>query len=129
KIEKEEIYYEGILRFFYGDSRSSRIFGRWFLELFFKWPIVSWFFGTLQKSRTSARRILPFIRKYKVDTSDFEVPPGGFTSFNDFFIRKLKPGARPITLDKNVACIPADGRYAFYDGVGVNDIFSVKGES
>src|SRR5437879_2942501 len=93
-IEKEEVYYEGILRFFYGNSLSSRIFGRCFLEIF-KWPVISWFFGTLQKSRTSAKRILPFIRKYKLDVSEFELPPEKFTSFNDFFIRKLKPESRP----------------------------------
>lgn len=51
-----------------------------------------------------------FISFYHVDTANLLHPvPDGFTSFNDFFIRRLADGARPV--DNDVASIvsPVDG--------------------
>ncbi|ETW95004.1 MAG: hypothetical protein ETSY1_32435, partial [Candidatus Entotheonella factor] len=41
---------------------------------------------------------------------EFIVPPGGFKSYNDFFIREVKPGARPIASpgDDSIVVSPAD---------------------
>lgn len=38
------------------------------------------------------------------------IPQDGFSSFNDFFIRRLKPGARPISKDNREFISPADSR-------------------
>lgn len=45
--------------------------------------------------------------------SEALVPPGGFRTFNDFFSRHLKPGARPIAApnDDRVIVYPADCTY------------------
>jgi phosphatidylserine decarboxylase len=51
-----------------------------------------------------------------------------FRSFNDFFIRKLKPESRPIDPAKDSAVMPADGRYRFFQNIGEVDGFIVKGE-
>lgn len=42
--------------------------------------------------------------------SQFITPPGGFQNFNQFFIREIKPGARPISApdDESVIAAPAD---------------------
>ena len=47
----------------------------------------------------------------EVHIQDFIVPAGGFTSFNDFFGRQLKPGVRPIASphDDDVVTSPNDG--------------------
>ncbi|MBW1803542.1 MAG: phosphatidylserine decarboxylase [Deltaproteobacteria bacterium] len=41
---------------------------------------------------------------------EFIIPPGGFKSFNEFFTRNIKPGARPIAAvaDDSVVVAPAD---------------------
>jgi len=46
----------------------------------------------------------------EIDLSDFVVPAEGFGSFNEFFTRRVKPGARPIGSpdDDSVVASPAD---------------------
>ena len=43
------------------------------------------------------RIITRFVRRYNVNMAEaLEPNPQAYTSFNDFFTRALKPGARPI---------------------------------
>src|SRR5690606_6482771 len=51
-----------------------------------------------------------YCRAYRVDLSECEVPPGGFETFDAFFTRRLKPGARVIDPDPDTLVSPADGR-------------------
>jgi phosphatidylserine decarboxylase len=71
---------------------------------------------------------VPFIRKFEVDPSEFLLPVTAFTSFNDFFVRKLKIEVRPIAPGKDAAVMPADGRYFFYQDICQCDGFVVKGK-
>lgn len=48
-----------------------------------------------------------FIRTYKVDLSDAEKPVQAYETLGDFFVRHLKPGARP--LDPGIMVSPVDG--------------------
>ena len=48
-----------------------------------------------------------YCQAYRVDLDDAELPPGAFPSFDAFFTRQLKPGARTISSDALVS--PADG--------------------
>jgi phosphatidylserine decarboxylase len=68
-----------------------------------------------------------YSRAYQVDLREAIVPEGGFRSFNEFFTRRLREGARPCDQDRDAFVSPADGRL---DDVGVIDertIFHVKG--
>jgi phosphatidylserine decarboxylase len=70
-------------------------------------PAVDRLIAAYQRTRLSARKIEPFIRKYKIDMSQFE--PGPFESYTAFFERRLLPGERDVILaDKNVV-VEADG--------------------
>ena len=52
-----------------------------------------------------------FAKKYNVEMSEAEKPHfSDYESFNQFFIRPLKAGARPIVEGENALCLPADGR-------------------
>jgi phosphatidylserine decarboxylase len=42
--------------------------------------------------------------------SEVEVPQGGYPSFDAFFTRRLRPGARPLDPDPNALICPCDGR-------------------
>jgi len=77
----------------------------------------------MDKPETKAR-VAPFIKEYGLDTADFEKQD--FTSFNDFFYRKLKPSARPLA-DAPVV-FPADGRHLGFAKASEIDGVFVKGQ-
>lgn len=123
-IEKEDVYGERALNLCYGNTFLSS------LLCFFaaRNPFFSFIYGLYQKSPLTKRKVKPFIEKYHVNASEFLKPVDAFKSFNDFFIRELKPSARPIFAGSSTAIIPADGRYYFYEDISKSDGFIVKGK-
>ncbi len=119
---KEKIYYEKIIRFFYGKSSL----GSSLAKVTATYPFFSKFFGFLQTLPSSKKKILPFIEKYQVNTAEFLDPVASFNSFNEFFTRKLKPETRPIA--QSDAIIPTDGRFLFYQDIEACDGYVLKGE-
>jgi len=51
-----------------------------------------------------------FVRKYKVDLSESVGDIADFDSLGEFFIRKLKPGMRPIDDAADILVSPVDGK-------------------
>lgn len=50
-----------------------------------------------------------FIKTYKVEMAEAQQSdPAAFKTFNDFFVRELKPGVRPVVEDADKLCFPAD---------------------
>lgn len=70
--------------------------------------------GLLANSRTNWLKnllIRAAIRRYGIDLTDAEeTDPRRYTSFNAFFTRALRPGARPLAGDEHTLVAPADGR-------------------
>lgn len=124
--ETEQVYGGRALQLLYGDHFLARLCSPIFLPFVSKNPCLSAFVGYLQKRPASAKKIKPFIDRFGIDTQEFLESPEKFRSFNDFFIRKLKPEARPI--NSNPAVIPADGRYYFYQNIRSGQDFIVKGK-
>lgn len=108
----EKIYGYRALSLLYGNGFLKSLFSKLILPLLAYFPFFSQFYGTLQKRPSSKKKIVPFIEAYGVDASEFLDTE--FNSFNDFFIRKLKPEARPIISNPNILAMPADGRYLVY---------------
>jgi phosphatidylserine decarboxylase len=121
KIQYEKVFKGKALSYLY--SKPDRCL---LADLFSKNPIFSRFMGWWQKQMWTAKNIIPFIEEYGVDASEFLEPIASFSSFNDFFIRKLKAQARPIAASR--AIIPADGRYWFYDKIETGMELFVKGK-
>lgn len=94
------------------------------LSVLMKRKVVTELYGKYMHTHWSARKIVPFIRQYNIDTSRFEM--GRFSSFNDFFIRKLKPEARKIDTAKQVVVSPVDGKCLAWSHMDSTD-FIVKG--
>ena len=128
KQSQELVYGAGCLRLLYGDTLISKLIGRPLAFLAARFSIFSKFYGYLQNLPSSQKKVIPFIKKFGIDTSEFEDNPCSYTSFNDFFIRKLKPASRPIASNEEVAIIPADGRYLFFENISKTDGFLVKGK-
>src|SRR5262245_24079528 len=51
----------------------------------------------------------PFAQRYGVALEEAEHELEGYSSFAQFFTRRLKPGARPIERGENVVVGPVDG--------------------
>jgi len=123
--EREEIYGRAFLKLLYSDHLLCRLFSFLFLPLVAKCAFLSHLYGAFQRSPLSRKKIRPFIQKFGVDESEFLEPVSSFRSFNDFFIRKLKPSTRPIA---SGAILPADGRYLVFPDIHRSDGFHVKGK-
>ncbi len=67
--------------------------------------------GKFMDSPESAKIIKQWLADTSLGNDDFELPPEGFKSFNEFFTRDIKPGARPIDNadDDSILVSPADG--------------------
>ncbi len=50
-----------------------------------------------------------------------------YASFNQFFIRPLKEGARPINQDPKALCLPADGRVSQLGKIEQDRLIQAKG--
>lgn len=126
KLKKEKVYGKFFLEVLYGNTFLSKLFSTVFLPLIAHMPAFSFFYGKKQKSRKSKTKISPFIRTYHVDVTEFADSVESFNSFNDFFIRKLKPEARPVSPQENIAVFPADGRHLIFPDISQVDGFYVK---
>ena len=73
------------------------------------------------------RLIRRFIAAYDVDMSEAARCVGEFTSFNDFFTRELKPGARPLADASQYVLSPADGAVSQIGRIEEGRIFQAKG--
>ena len=99
-----------------------------------RWPLFgcglfSRLMGKYLSSSLSRSRIEPTIRSLGIDLSPFEQPEGGWRSFNEFFARPLKPGARPLPESPSALISPADCRMTIYPMLEKGMVVPVKGAS
>lgn len=125
---RETVYGDSYIKLLYGNTWVSRLCAPILLPLVATTSLFSRLYGYFQSLSSSKRKILPFIKKFDVDVKEFQKNPEEFSSFNDFFTRKLQPEARPIDKLHESAIIPADGRYLFYPDIKNCDGFVVKGK-
>ncbi|MES2121199.1 MAG: phosphatidylserine decarboxylase [Chlamydiota bacterium] len=128
KMEKEKVYGRFFLQLLYGDGLLSKVASSLLLPPLAKVPFFSQLYGLFQKSRFSRSKVIPFIQEFDVDVAEFLDPVSSFSSFNDFFIRKLNLTFRPLAQGENVAVLPADARYLVYPQIDMADGFVVKGK-
>jgi len=89
-----------------------------------KRKFVSDWYGNMMDSPSSTDKIEAFVKDYDIDLNIAQKQE--FSSFNDFFYRKLKADARQIDTNQNVVVSPADGKILAYTNVKNAD-FIVKG--
>ncbi len=87
--------------------------------------------GRLADVKASKELLKPAVSLYTallgVDQTAYEVPEGGFSTFNEFFGRRLAPGTRPVCTDPGAIVSPCDGRLSSFgrmDETGTE--FSIK---
>jgi phosphatidylserine decarboxylase len=101
-------WYSGPLHYLLTSKLASKAAGRW------------------ANSARSRRYIPRFIETYSIDTSEIAQPIRSFKSFNDFFVRTLKPGARPLPQDPAALISPADGSLLVIPHLSKDTMFPIK---
>jgi len=123
EVETEEVYGERWLRWILFNP-----FGQVALHAVAKRAWFSRWYGWRMSCTGSASRVKPFIEQYKIAEAEHVKAADEFTSFNDFFYRKLKPEARPVDDATDSVVFPADGRHlGFAKASEVEGVF-VKGQ-
>jgi len=115
----ESVMGDGALRFAY-----ETLMGRTLWPVLFGSRAVSALMGRYYDSPRSRRSIASLASIPGCRADEAEKPAGEYGSFNEFFTRRLKPGARPV--GDGVAS-PADGRLMLYLGADADRPFPLKG--
>jgi phosphatidylserine decarboxylase len=110
---------DGALRFAY-----ETLLGRTLWPVLFGSKAISAIMGRYYDSPRSRSSIAKLAAIPGCKADEAELPISNYTSFNDFFTRKLKPGARPIG---DGVISPADGRLMLYLNADADTPFPLKG--
>jgi phosphatidylserine decarboxylase len=93
--------------------------------------LLTQFMGKLASTEggsTTTAAIKWFINRYGVNMAEAVNPdPASYKSFNEFFTRPLKPGARPLA-SADYIC-PVDGAISQFGRIEKDQIFQAKGHS
>ncbi len=123
KLEPEQIYGEAWLRRAYETP-----VGRFLTWAVAKRTFFSRWYGQRMQRPSTIPLIEPFIDAYGIDRDTFADPVTSFACFNDFFIRRLKPEARPVDPDPSAIVFPADGRHLLLPRLDAHTRLWAKGE-
>ena len=122
--EVEAIYGEPFLRWAYGNP-----LGKLSVETVAKRGLFSHWYGWRMSRPSSRQRVERFIDTFAIDRDEMIQAPHEFQSFNDFFSRRLKPEARPISPAAKDVVFPADGRHLGFQDLSEVDGVFVKGQT
>ena len=103
-------------------------FGKLALEAVVKRKFLSQWYGRKMDTPASKAKIPEFVESLKIDMNEVLHPIHEFSTFNDFFIRQLKPDARPINRKTDVIVSPADGKVMAFSEIHKLDNFFAKGQ-
>ncbi|MBE7629117.1 archaetidylserine decarboxylase [Tenacibaculum piscium] len=110
---------EGFLKLLYHNP-----FGKMALLPIVKRKFLSAYYGKLMDKPNSVTKIDDFVKELDINMNEAEKSIEKYTSFNDFFYRKLKRGARPI---ENGFVSPGDGKMLAFENIADINNFFVKG--
>ena len=75
---------------------------------------IVWRIARIRNPRVKDFLIRQFARVFEVDLDEVKLEvPGDFATFNEFFIRELKDGAREIDEDDDAVISPVDGTVSY----------------
>ncbi len=94
------------LNFFYGC-----FIGRLFMKLLTSKCITN-MIGKYMNSKSSVKKIDKYIKENNINVYDYEDKK--YTSYNDFFTRKIKSSKRPINARKDILISPCDSKVLVY---------------
>lgn len=120
-LVKEKIEQKTWLEFIYLTWIGQKI-----RNVFAKKKIISQIYGMYQNSFLSKRKIKSFVERHKINVAELKKPLSEFSSFNDFFIHKLKAGSRKINQNENNVISPCDGKLFVIPNISISNTFFIK---
>ena len=85
-------------------------------------------FASRAGGATTTRVIRWFVARYGVNMAEAANPdPAAYLTFNDFFTRELKPGARPLAQATWIC--PVDGAISQFGTIERDQVFQAKGHA
>lgn len=111
------------------DALYSTKVGNLGLELLVKRKVYSSITGFFCDIKLSKRNILKFAKNFSIDMKECVNNLEDFTSFNDFFARKLKTSARSFDWSEDRLLSPGDGRLQAWNDIDYKNIIQIKGMS
>jgi phosphatidylserine decarboxylase len=108
EIRNEQVFGEKTLCWIY-QSRASAL-----LRPIARSRLVNHLYGAARRSPRSRKGIEGFVRSLGIDASEAELPLTAYRSLDDFFTRRLRPGARPLDPNPRSLLFPCDGRALVY---------------
>ncbi|MBQ9087534.1 MAG: phosphatidylserine decarboxylase [Lentisphaeria bacterium] len=121
-IITESVMGDKALRFAY-----ETLLGRTLWPMLFGGKFVSALMGRYYDSPRSHKVIAKLIAIPGCHPEEAEFPADHYTSFNDYFSRKLKPGARPVANEPTAVVSPADGKLLVHPELSPAEPIPVKG--
>ncbi|MGE0615387.1 MAG: phosphatidylserine decarboxylase [Bacteriovoracia bacterium] len=118
--EVERVYGDALVRFIYNTG-----VGRALNDLVLSRSLLSKAMGRYQSSRLSRNAIGRFIADFGIPMEEYQDTQYG--SFNDFFIRKFRPGMRSFSQSPSDFSAFAEGRYLAFASITEDQTFPVKG--
>lgn len=89
---------------------------------------LTWRIARIRNARVKDFLIARFVKAFDVDLDEVRLEvPGGFATFNEFFVRELKDGARRIDDDADAIVSPVDGTISAAGAIRADRIFQAKG--
>lgn len=119
---EEVVLGEKYIRWAYQNKNSSVL-----ERLLFRSSLISKIMGLWYDSPFSRGKIDTAIAELGIDESEFLAPKSSFRTFNEFFIRHLKPEARPYSKMAEDIVSPADGRVLVFPRLDAERFLPVKG--
>ena len=124
EIKTEKVMGEGALKFLYYNP-----FGKLALHTIVKRKFLSDWYGRKMSKPESKEKIKSFVEEMGIDMNEYKRPIEDYTSFNDFFYRELKDGARKIDYNENVVVSPADyHRFHFPVDGEISEVKKISGD-
>jgi len=120
-LEAEVVFEQWFMDFFYGTA-----LGVWLSDKLIKKPWVTQLYKRFKHSPKSKESIPDFIEQYEINVDEIRDSIESFATFNEFFIRELVDGARPIDTTPEHLISPADGRIIHYPISG-GTVIPIKG--
>jgi phosphatidylserine decarboxylase len=121
KIENEKVYGANAVKWLYENPFAKAI-----SPLICKAPL-SKLYGEIQNTSWSKSKINPFIKDFDIPMNDFLPKDGKFQNFNEFFIRKFRPGKRTFVENPKEMGAFAEARYFGYESMTADKKIPVKG--
>ncbi|NBO37763.1 phosphatidylserine decarboxylase [bacterium] len=117
----EKVYGDDVMKVFYGHPAGLAV-TTWLLTNRF----LSNLYGAYNDSAASKHKIEDFVQALGIDVSECSKDLVEYVSFNDFFARKLRSGAREIAQEENAVASPGDGRLLVFPKINETTLSYIK---